>query len=224
MIIGPNQDKKTGIHYGVIGQNSIDADTLAAIIDGAMSDGTFHSDENWTLHRAATRYRIFSQKETDLEGQPMYWSNGFGWVPKGATLFDADKVTQMKIGVPVGDGVWVPDTRGELDGGYIISSMGVTEMLIHNSPFFTYANLCSPCAPNCGHLDDIYKPTKREQGQLDTLRQIAPNAVGEAMKSYAIETSVPTFCFGPMCFRDEKPPYPVFDVATGNLEYDPCVK
>jgi hypothetical protein len=59
--------------------------------------------------------------------------------------------------------------------------------MVLKSPYYTYANYCSPCVPGAGNLDDI------------------------------VEGEVKTYCFGHDWFEEEKAPYPVYSVATGEL-------
>ena len=61
------------------------------------------------------------------------------------------------------------------------------DIFIIKSPYFTYCQYCSPCAPGAGYL-------------------MWPDKDG-----------VKAYCFGHDWFEDEKAPYPVYDVKTGEL-------
>jgi len=58
-------------------------------------------------------YRIFSQSESDRQGEPMYWSNTWGWTSfeysDSFTQEEKDKFHLPSIGVP--DAKWVKDSK-----------------------------------------------------------------------------------------------------------------
>ena len=62
---------------------------------------------------------------------------------------------------------------------------GETDLWILKSPFYTHAQFCSPCAPGAGNLDSHCADGPK------------------------------TYCLGHDWFDDEKAPYPVYSVATG---------
>jgi len=66
-----------------------------------------------------------------------------------------------------------------------VDEMG--DIFLFESPYYTFAGFCSPCAPGAGHL-----------------RSITPNGVK-------------TYCFGHDWFDNEEAPYPVYCVKTGKL-------
>jgi hypothetical protein len=73
-----------------------------------------------------------------------------------------------------------------LDDGEYKATMGTDgDIFVLKSPYFTRAAFCSPCAPGACHLS-------------------SPADDGER-----------AYCFGHDWFEDEKAPYPVFSVATG---------
>lgn len=77
------------------------------------------------------------------------------------------------------------------DGEYKAEqSSNDSDILITQSPYFTYAQFCSPCAPGAGHLENPCPPW------------------------YG---GVKTFAFGHDWFEDNKAPYPVWSVKTGKL-------
>jgi len=97
-----------------------------------------------------------------------------------------------------------------------------TDIFITDSPYYTYAQYCSPCAPGAGYLMNWYDPSSKDEKQaheqLTLINTIAPLAYGEAYKSYAEQAGFPkVYCFGHDWFEDGKAPYPVFSVATGEL-------
>jgi hypothetical protein len=59
--------------------------------------------------------------------------------------------------------------------------------MVTDSPFYTFAQFCSPCVPGAGNLD---------------------NAMDEGVKTY---------CLGHDWFESGKAPYPVYSVTSGEL-------
>jgi hypothetical protein len=73
------------------------------------------------------------------------------------------------------------------DGYKIESAFDNTELFVTKSPFYTFTQFCSPCAPGAGNLDNYCEDGAR------------------------------TYCLGHDWFEDGKAPYPVYSVATGEL-------
>jgi hypothetical protein len=71
------------------------------------------------------------------------------------------------------------------DGYECSSAFDNTEIFVTASPFYTFAQFCSPCAPGAGNLDS------------------------------PIEDGAKTYCFGHDWFEEGRAPYPVFSVETG---------
>ncbi len=71
--------------------------------------------------------------------------------------------------------------------GYKLVDCLDSDIMILESPYFTYAPYCSPCVPGAGNLDD------------------------------AGETGVKTYCLGHDWFDDNRATYPVYSVTTGEL-------
>jgi len=63
------------------------------------------------------------------------------------------------------------------------------DIFILKSKYFTYCQYCSPCAPGAGYLENY---TDKDIG-------------------------IKAYCFGHDWFEDEKAPYPVYDIETGEL-------
>lgn len=73
------------------------------------------------------------------------------------------------------------------DEGYEVQSDDHGDLWIIESPYFTYADFCSPCAPGACHLRNIVEPNDNNK----------------------------CYCFGHDWFDEGKAPYPVYDVKTG---------
>lgn len=78
-----------------------------------------------------------------------------------------------------------------LDNGEYKATCGEDgDIFVLKSPYFTYAQFCSPCAPGACYLTS----------PLDE-----PDADNRA------------YCFGADWFEDDKAPYPIYSVETGEL-------
>jgi len=81
-----------------------------------------------------------------------------------------------------------PDFFYIKDETYQATSDTYGDIFITKSPYFTYAQFCSPCAPGACHLSNELS---------------APNPNNRS------------YCFGHDCFCEGKAPYRVFSVETG---------
>jgi hypothetical protein len=78
-----------------------------------------------------------------------------------------------------------------IDNGYrIFQSQDDTDLFIEKSPFFTYAQFCSPCAPGAVYL-------------INPIDEKDNNNKG--------------YCLGHDWFEDGIAPYPVYSIETGKL-------
>jgi len=95
------------------------------------------------------------------------------------------------------------------DGEYLATQGGDDcDIFVIKSPFFTYAQFCSPCAPGACYLGNPLD----EPVTLD-------HETREATVNYPNNRC---YCFGEDWFDDEEPcPYPIFRVDTGELVYEP---
>jgi hypothetical protein len=76
----------------------------------------------------------------------------------------------------------------DADGYKCSQSNDDVDIFICESPYFTYAQLCSPCAPGAGYLkSELEEPSENHKA----------------------------YCFGHDWFEEEKAPYTVYSVATG---------
>jgi hypothetical protein len=71
--------------------------------------------------------------------------------------------------------------------GYECQSDDYGDIFITKSPYYTECRLCSPCAPGAGDL------------------------------SSPVKDGAKTYCFGHDWFEEEKAPYPVYSIETGEL-------
>ena len=82
------------------------------------------------------------------------------------------------------------------EGGYECEEGSDGDIFVLKSPYFTYAQFCSPCAPGAVHLEN---PLNID-ATVGNIRSFDGN------KGY---------CFGHGWFEGEKAPYKVYDVKTG---------
>ena len=83
-----------------------------------------------------------------------------------------------------------PDCFIYEDDGYACQSDSYGDIFVMKSPYFSYAQFCSPCAPGGGYM----------KNELET-----PDPNNR------------TYCFGHDWFEEGKAPYNVYSVETGEL-------
>lgn len=162
-----NIDTDTGIRYGVISQRSVNSDALDDFYFGSSS--TDMARENFN-----------EQLEADLRRalEPYLSSNSI------------DEAVEAVMDLHcIGD-----EYEGEMDplyedDGYSIQKCLDSDLLVGKSPYFTYAQYCSPCVPGACNLDSPLDPN-----DCDHVR---------------------CYCLGHDWFDGGKAPYTVYDVATG---------
>jgi hypothetical protein len=89
------------------------------------------------------------------------------------------------------------------------------DIFILKSPFFTYCQFCSPCAPGAGYLMNWYKFPSFMKGEfIDASAPYASHAYKENAENAGY---IRAYCFGYDWYENNKAPYPVFSVETGKL-------
>jgi hypothetical protein len=156
-----NIDPATGIRYGVISQNSV----FEAWIDSA---------EPW--------YAKPEELECP-ECETLWAASGQDW---------GDKVTCPECGnefeVELGDlACDEPSGWTFEDGEYCLEDCLDSDIFVLKSPYYTFAQFCSPCVPGAGNLD---------------------NWVPDGVKCY---------CLGHDWFEERVAPYPVYRVSDGSI-------
>lgn len=171
-----NRDTKTGIRYGIIPQNDASPEAL----DDIFTNGTDLGFEDYkqgvkdNLRKALSDY--FHDYKRTSGNSPLDCAV--------ENAFDA-------ISDNLGDSYDGSDcARMELEqNGYKLMTDSSGDLWVMKSPFFTYAQFCSPCAPGACYLRNPVEPC-------------------ESNKCY---------CLGADWFEDGKAPYPVYSVETGAL-------
>ena len=155
-----NVDPKTGIRYGVISQHSV--------------------GEQW-YENAEPEYGT-PEEITCPECELEIWA--------GSNTKWGDEITCPECGQLVE--VQIPDMtepagwsyEGE---GYKLSDCLDTDIFVLDSPYYTFAQFCSPCVPGAGNLDT------------------------------PLEGGVKCYCLGHDWFESNEAPYPVYRVSDNTL-------
>ena len=169
-----NRDADTGIRYGVISQNSV---------SGEAVEDVYHGPHSKCLAFEAAGKELKRNLRMALED---YYH--------GSRLDEAvDDIFDELNG-------WSEDIETdplyEHDGYKIVKCLN-NDLFVLKSPFYTYAQYCSPCVPGAGNLDHPF------DGPI------------ENWCTAAEESGFPkVFCLGHDWFEDSIAPYHVFSVAT----------
>lgn len=165
---GANQDKATGIRYGVIAQNSLSPEAVDEVFmnqrDLSFEAGIKEAKD--ALKSAVEDYVRDSRLADIVESL---------WAEVEQEFSDSYQSD--------GDHDWL--WEGD---GYVLSNCLQSDIFVSKSPFFTYAQFCSPCVPGACNLD---------------------SPLADAVEGNKC------FCIGHDWFDDSKAPYPVFSVETG---------
>lgn len=163
-----NRDAETGIRYGIISQNSLNGDALNDVYTNGDDLGFQQSKDQFT---------------NDIKQAILGVAENFG-------RMDDDTAQQWAQDIVDGDGFeWHDcDESGPYaysEGDLKVQTTSNNDLWVFKSPYWTYAQFCSPCVPGAGNLD-----------------------------TYCAE-GPKTYCLGHDWFEGGIAPYPVFDVATG---------
>ena len=162
-----NFNPETGIHFGVISTHSLGEFALDDI-DYDYGDATCPKCGN-----AAVEYD--ETKHGDYE-------TSFGNMCADYACEGCEKVVSSDHAFSDEALGWSID-----DGEYKVSNCLDSDAMILQSPYYTFAQFCSPCVPGAGNLD---------------------NPCDDGAKCY---------CFGHEWFDGDRAPYPVYSVATGTI-------
>jgi len=164
-----NRDVQTGIRYGVISANEV----CQAWYDSAEADyGEPHCPKCGDEVKAARG--LYERYEHAKYGCDDYVCH------KCKYVFDnQDAFGESPNAWTLDDGEYKAEQGGEDRDIFVI-----------RSPYFTYAQFCSPCAPGAVYLLNPCTP-----------ESCAPRG----------------YCFGPEWFEGGVAPYPVYEVETGEL-------
>jgi hypothetical protein len=176
-----NVDKETGIRFGVISQHEV----LQAWADS--SDG-YYGEPSCPKCGNETLVAYNGQKYTEKYEFAKYES--------------ADLICKSCRFVFGNDSAYLEEAlsysyEGE---GYLAECGDDGDIFITKSPYYTYAQFCSPCAPGAGYLMSYFTPIDEEMRSYE-----------EAAESAGFPK---VYCFGDDWFEGGKAPYPVFEVES----------
>lgn len=208
-----NRDRETGIHYGVISQNSVNpesledimtngedvaykqakADCVAVIQERVHHWFNDHSylNRNEKKMRSEFRELVFAAAKNQLNthtAERIADDTTENWgktSTREELLQDAESAVDTYFGDSYESDGGLKDYRYDRDG-YKLTGCLDNDLFVFKSPYYTYAQFCSPCVPGAGNLD----------------HPVPPDA--GAPKSY---------CLFHDWFDDEKAPYRIWRVG-----------
>ena len=161
-----NFNQTTGIHYGVISSHSVPYEY----------QDDFEQDYGKPTCFACGNPAIASADvPKKLQKQNWYKGQDYACIECARTFWSEQAFSEEPLG-------WSYEREG-----YRLCDCLDSDIFVMESPYYTFAQYCSPCVPGAGNLD-------------------SPCATG-----------VKTYCLGPEWFEDEQAPYPVYRVDTGEL-------
>ena len=153
-------------------------------------------------HATGIRFGVISSRGSVLQAwwdtaEPVY---GEAECPKCGVLIDLDEGADEcpECGVDLSSEfdyaepcAWIVDERTEDDPRALFAHCSEDgDIFVEMSPFFTYAQFCSPCAPGAVYLENpLSEPHEDNRG----------------------------YCLDHTWFEEGVAPYPVYSVATGKL-------
>jgi hypothetical protein len=163
-----NFNPETGIHFGVISQHSIAGEALGDI------------EPHYT---ASCPKCGNTPREVDAAFEAAHddWDS---YEERGGCRDYACEVCKHFLD---NESVWPeePDGLSYGEDGYNITDCLDSDLFVIESPFYTFAQYCSPCVPGAGNLDN------------------------------PCETGPKSYCLGHDWFENEVAPYPVYRVSDG---------
>lgn len=168
-----NRNTETGLRYGIIPSNDVNPDALEDI----YSNGTDTGYEDWceaikdAIRNALSDYLSNKAIERVID-------NGLNDI--GDDYQGTGDCTPLEYA----------------SDGYELRIASDGDLWVIGSPYFTYAQFCSPCAPGACYL-------------RNPLDNVLDNADWHPENK--------CYCLGHDWFEDSKAPYTVYDVATGKV-------
>ena len=134
----------TGIRYGAINGNSLDPDVLCALYDRA-------SEVVFNAYRLDEMKKFANEQDydyiTDIQADDLFNSltDAFGYQFE-SFIYSIDENYEYQE----------PQAEFEYEGIKVVFSYlgGAPLVIVTESPYIAIANLCSPCVPNAGNLDN----------------------------------------------------------------------
>lgn len=241
-----NMDAETGIRYGVISQNSVHPESVDDIYFGPHSrDLAWEAGVEEAKQQIMRCYEedLYEDKKGELKKVLKNYVSGRFIEDRLSELMDlfSEMVSDPpggKPNLPDVEHVWAVveqdfnDNAGEHEcnplyehDGYKITKCLDNDLMILKSPFFTYAQFCSPCVPGACNLDSPLDADLSDSGPYSTkedthtANELSISAE-DLRRDRAKEdmASNKCYCLGGEWFDDDQPsPYPIYSVETGKL-------
>lgn len=180
-----NVDHETGIRYGVISMHEVSQ---------AWADSS-----EAQYGRPTEAIKCPCCNETQFPSESVEWGDSVQCETCGSMVeFELEDMLE-------------PDCFTYSADGYQCQQGGDdSDIFILKSPYFTYCQFCSPCAPGAGYLMNYFKISP--DMPIDDSLPLGGYA------AHAIASGFPmAYCLGHDFFDDNRAPYPVFSVETGEL-------
>jgi len=163
-----NVDVKTGIRYGVISKHSVSQ----AWFDSAEPD---YGEP--TCPKCGNAVVAYENATDEMDAWEQYG--------RGCADYVCESCQHI---LDSGDCFGDEPQAGAYDGdGYNLVDCLDSDIMVLASPFYTFAEFCSPCVPGAGNLDS------------------------------SIDDGAKTYCLGHDWFEEGKAPYLVYSVETGEI-------
>lgn len=193
-----NIDKATGIRFGVISQHSLMPEAL---------DDCWQNSRDLTYEAAVAEFkRKLERCENDDElneliaeelGERVAKRVGFQRRETGLEEVWESICDYWNDAYQADDHDWLYE-----QDGYKLTNCLQSDVFILSSPYFTYAQYCSPCVPGACNLDSPL---------------VTPPDSGDFEPDWQALRDNRAYCLGHDWFEGGKAPYPVYSVATGEL-------
>jgi hypothetical protein len=181
-----NADKSTGTRYGVISQNSVNPDALSDIFTNGEDIAWKCAIEELKNEHDKAQAELPEDKQEEFDEDAAAEELSMNWESS------------------------LNNIRYERDG-YILTGCLDSNVFILASPYYTYAQFCSPCVPGAGNLDNAFQ-------QVNPPADCPATTNGENYRHDAEMAGFPkVYCLGHDWFDDNKAPYPVFSVEDSSL-------
>lgn len=167
-----NYDKNTNIHYGIISLNVLHEYAIEHF-ESVYGEATCPKCGNEAYDTETCDMKDMSDWEQG-PGCTDYYCESCEYLFDNSEAYPED---------PVG---WTME-----DNEYTLSLDSDNDVWVLKSPYYTYVQYCSPCAPGAGHL------------------------------GHPVEGGPMTYCLGVEWFTGDKAPYPIYLVEDNSLLFIP---
>lgn len=184
-----NVDNANGIRYGVISSHSLEPEAIS----DAMANGADYGPATCPMCGNEAAGNTSDCIECDNAGFDMlradYHCHGVRCGKANPTKFDGQSFAIYCFSSDMAFGDDEPQGWTHEQDGYVLTNCLDSDVFVIKSPYYTYAQFCSPCVPGACNLDHPVKPEGFLKGHPKT------------------------YCLGPDWFEDGIAPYRMFKVS-----------